>query len=142
MSIPKWKSFSGYRGYKLNDEILVPIFNFHSKYPLYTGLNISPELLPDRISISDAINKYYILPPSGRAFWTQNELQQELLLKIPPMDVRFFIIKPYQKKLKGVVSVNNDTVHQEYDRRSLLKDQSFVFEPVINGGSKAIMKRY
>jgi len=138
INLPKWEPLSGHRVYKLNNEILILIFNFHSRYPLYTGLNIEDELLPKKVSISNAISKCRILPPSGKAFWTISELRQKLLLKIPPMDVKFYILKPYQNKIGITKTKNNKVIHQEY-ARELQVGKTPAFKPVINGKSKAVM---
>ena len=117
---------------------LFQYFNFHSRYPLYTGLNIVPELLPEKISISDAVSKCKILPQSGKAFWTRDELQQKLLLKIPPMDVKFYIIEAYKAGTEVRKKQNNKIIHQEY-ARELQTGKTPDFKPIINGKSKAVM---
>lgn len=138
VNLPQWKSFSGYRGYKLNNEILISIFNFHSRYSLYTGLDIVSELLPQKISVIDPINKCRILPPSGKAFWMIRELQQKLLLKIPSEDVKFYIIKAYKEKSRITKTWNNKVIHHEY-ARELQTGKTADFKPVISGKSKAVM---
>ena len=138
INLPKWESESGHRVHKLDNRILISIFNFHSRYPLYTGLNIAPELLPEKISISDAVSKCQILPQSGKTFWTRKELQQKLLLKIPAMDVKFYIIKAYQAGTESGKKQNNKIIHLEY-LRELQAGKTPDFKPLISGKSKAVM---
>jgi hypothetical protein len=78
------------------------------------------------------------LPPSGKAFWLPDGLQQKLLLKIPPMDVKFYIIKPYQGKSEIAKTQNNKIIHQEYVRE-LQVGKTSAFKPVVSGKSKAVM---
>ena len=138
INLPEWKPTSGHRVHKLNDKILISLFNFHTRYALYTGLNIAPELLPEKISVEDAISKTCIAPDSSKAFWTKKELCKNLLLKIPPMDVKFYILKPYVKRAKLIISQNNKLIHNQY-QEELAKGKSKAFKPVISGKSKAVM---
>jgi hypothetical protein len=138
INLPEWKPFSGHRVHKLNGKILISLFNFHTRYSLYTGLNVAPELLPEKISVENAISKVRIVPGSGKAFWTKKELCESLLLKIPPMDVQFYILKPYIKNAKLTISQNNKLIHRQY-QDELAKGKGKAFKPVISGKSKAVM---
>ena len=138
INLPKWEPVSGHRVHVLNNKILISIFNFHSRYPLYTGLNIDNQILAEKNSIINPISKCRVLPPSGKAFWTIKEVQQKLLLKIPPMDVKFYIIKPYQGKSQITKTQNNEIIHREYTHK-LQVGKTSTFKPVVSGKSKAMM---
>ena len=138
INLPEWKPSSGHRVHKLDDKILISLFNFHTRYTLYTGLDVAPELLPEKITVEDAISKVRIAPGSGREFWTKKELLKDLLLKVPSMDVKFYILKPYVKRAKLIISQNNNLIHRQY-QDELTKGKTKAFKPVINGKSRAVM---
>jgi hypothetical protein len=138
INLPKWAPESGLRVHKLGNDLLVSIFNFSSRYTLFTGLTIASNIMPKQIVISDAISKCRILPPSGKAYWTVEELNEKLLLKIPSMDVKFYLFKPYKGNKAVGGAQNNAVIHKEY-KRELEADKTPAFKPVVCGTAKAVL---
>jgi hypothetical protein len=135
--LPQWKPFSGYRAHKVGDELLVSLFNFHTRYNLFTGLDIDENILPEKIAVCNIVTGSHILPSSGKGFWTKKELAQ-LLLKVPTLDAKFYVIKPYSDENKSISAKNNSVILEEYEKE-LKNDESSSFEPLVKGDSKALM---
>jgi len=124
----------GKRVHKLEDKYLISIFNFHSKKG--TTLNIEfSDIAPGKYSLYDPISKKSFTLSKQKPIWTEKDLKSGFSLNIPVSEVKFMILKPYERKdrTKHTLKLGRQVKTGVLSRTDVVVIPKISIPPVIDG---------
>lgn len=130
---PNWKDYFVSRAYKLNNRIILSIFNYNPDRVMFSTASL--KVSAGKYTIVNLQSGKRLIPKKNSNYWTQKTLSS-FITKTNPMNTTFISIRAYRPSDESIPVITAASLQVEFERQKAETTDKEEFKTVSSGNLK------